>query len=530
MSAKTIEDLDECKKLNEINIKLNKTNNKTNTGTQTILIRFLYSLIPFNFKFKSIVNNTPDLIGPFCISILIIILSFFLINNSYLVSDNKRINNIIIFTFLLSFVYLFIFCIILLTTLILKLLGKVIKWRYLICFVGYSLNIFIPILLNLIFDGNSNSLFRLLSILFGIISSILFNFFNNIEIDSMNIFKVFYVFILDLICESILLFFIYLTINKINFLYLKTNIINIAISSNDEYKYSVLVLITSLLENKNLHSFYQIFLMIPNDNTKDKIINLINTLKPKYENNKFNITYLPIDSSALSNKITISGHITKESYFRLLLPSLLPQLDRIIYMDADVINFEDLTELYDLNLKDNIYVRGVLSRYSHLEQLRKLGVNAEYTFNAGILLINLKSFRKYNIEKKLLNFISTHSLYLHDQAALNAICYKNNELMHPKYNFMAFSSFGSFRKYNDDNNKKYKYNDAELYEALKYPVNLHYASPIGGKPWNKKYLAKREYWWYYANKTDYMKEIMIFANYSQELVDEYLNRIKKYPF
>ena len=524
MIIKNSDNISEKKELlRKENIKLIKTKIKI----KNILFRFLYSLYPFNFNFKSTLNNTPDIIGPFFLITLIIILSFFLFKDSYIVSDNKIINNMIIFSFLFLFVYLFVFCIILLTVFTLRFLGKSTNFRFIIYIAGYSLSIFIPIIiLNLIFGNKRYFIFRFLLILYGIVSSFLLNFFNNIEIIYMNNLKFKRAFILSLLYEILISLILYLAINKINFLYLKPHIINIAMSSNDEYKYPSLVLITSLLENIDIHSFYQIYFMVPNDNTKDNIINLLNSLIPKYGKKKFNITYLPIDSSALSSNITISGHISRETYYRLLLPSLLPQLDRVLYIDTDVINLEDLTELYNLELKDNIYIKGVLSRYSHLEQLKQLNVNAEYNFNAGILLINLKSFRKYNIEKKLLDFISTHDLTLHDQTALNAICYKNNELIHPKYNYMAFSSFKSIKKYYKGNDKKYEYTDEELKEALNFPVNIHYASPGGAKPWNKKpHLSKREYWWYYANKTDYMKEIMVFANYSQELVDAYLTQI-----
>ena len=53
--------------------------------------------------------------------------------------------------------------------------------------------------------------------------------------------------------------------------------------------------------------------------------------------------------------------------YRLVFPSLFPDIDKIIYCDADIINFEDLTELYNLELKDNIYFRGSLDHSEFIE-------------------------------------------------------------------------------------------------------------------------------------------------------------------
>ena len=74
MIIKNSDNISEKKELlRKENIKLIKTKIKI----KNILFRFLYSLYPLNFNFKSTLNNTPDIIGPFFLITLIIILSFF---------------------------------------------------------------------------------------------------------------------------------------------------------------------------------------------------------------------------------------------------------------------------------------------------------------------------------------------------------------------------------------------------------------------------------------------------------------------
>ena len=53
-------------------------------------------------------------------------------------------------------------------------------------------------------------------------------------------------------------------------------------------------------------------------------------------------------------------------------------------------------------------------------------------------------------------------------------------------------------------------------EGFSHPINLHFSG--SGKLWT--YMRdKAEYWWYYANKTGYLKEIIIYTNYNKNMVD-----------
>ena len=89
--------------------------------------------------------------------------------------------------------------------------------------------------------------------------------------------------------------------------------------------------------------------------------------------------------------------------------------------------------MYNLELKDNIYLRGILDYAGNIGELRSFGIKTNKYMNAGILLMNLKSMRKYGIEQKIRDFINTHYLNHHDQTALNGVCYNNIEILSLKY-------------------------------------------------------------------------------------------------
>jgi len=81
---------------------------------------------------------------------------------------------------------------------------------------------------------------------------------------------------------------------------------------------------------------------------------------------------------------TSGKYISTAAYYRIALPSLLPDVDKIIYTDSDVINFKDLSEMYNIELKNNIYYCGPLDYTEHLDELRRLGVFTDKYINTGI--------------------------------------------------------------------------------------------------------------------------------------------------
>ena len=527
-----------------------------------IFLRFFHSLIPIDSKLKLSLINSPDLVGPIFIATLLAAFIFNLCKKYRILCQDDKTNNIVIFIYISLIIYFYIFGFTFLLYICFKNFRNKLKYKYLVNVFGYSLSIFIPILLfHLIF---SNLTFMNFVILFGygIYSSIIFLIFNFSDIDVNSAIK----YLISSFCNMILIiliaFILYklccvfdklqsrnisLISNQKNIVNVNNSIINgtknnmidktpniinnhkltinLALSADFNYVYPTLVFITSLMENIGPKTFYQIYLMTPNEDKKNDMSNILNTLITKYGNDKLNITYLLIDSSQIPEDVAVNKHITKETYFRLILPSLLPNLDRILYMDTDIINLKDLSELYSLDLEDDIYLRCVPTNKKFLKQLEEFGITSKYYFNAGVILMNLKSFRKYGIEKKLIDLISTHKLKQHDQTALNIICNKNNKLMHPKFNFAAFSSNKEFDDYKAPLVEFYT--EEELYEAYNHPVNFHYSSVFGAKPWNKKYVPKKHYWWYFANKTDFMDKIMDYTNFDQKDIKNLFKILQK---
>ena len=224
-------------------------------------------------------------------------------------------------------------------------------------------------------------------------------------------------------------------------------------------------------------------------------------------------------------KGAITGrYISTASYYRIALPSLLPYVDTIIYTDTDVINFADLTEMYNLEFKEDIYLKGTLDNPGLLGELRSFGIRTSRYMNAGILLMNLKSMRKYGIEQKIRKFIKTHYLDHHDQTAINAVCYKNFDILSIKYATFKFNSYENLVEFNERQAKNYRYSETELKQAFYEPTLLHYVGYT--KPWDQPgKVAFAEYWWYYAKKTDFYNEILSYYRISKDTIENILKKI-----
>ena len=95
--------------------------------------------------------------------------------------------------------------------------------------------------------------------------------------------------------------------------------------------------------------------------------------------------FIDMENSMFQNA-PLSRHITTiAAYFRLYLPNLLPNVDKIIYLDGDTITFDDLKEMYDIKM-DEYYIKGFLD----IGNDNLLPNNDNYIFS-GVILINLEN-------------------------------------------------------------------------------------------------------------------------------------------
>ena len=299
--------------------------------------------------------------------------------------------------------------------------------------------------------------------------------------------------------------------------------VHLGLNIDNKVKYPTLVFLTSLFENRDPKTIYDITILTC-DNIDKKLISNINSLKEDYGDKFIKIAFINMKNDFRG---AITGtHISTAAYYRIAFPSLLPKVDRIIYSDVDVINFKDLTEFYNLELRDDIYVKATLDQVGLLNELRGFGIYTKKYFNSGIMLMNLKSMRRDGIEEKVRSFITSHYLDHHDQTAMNAVYYNNWEILSLKY--AIFSEDKDVINFNNQQDKRYMYNEAELNQGLYEPTLIHFAGWV--KPWDTSFYSqnrvKGEYWWYYAKISGFYNEILNNYGFNKNKID---NLVKKIP-
>ena len=100
----------------------------------------------------------------------------------------------------------------------------------------------------------------------------------------------------------------------------------------------------SVLKSKSCNTYISFYLITP-DNYKSTNEDFIFSLYDQFD--FFNITFIKMDNRY--KNAYISRRMSLQTYYRFSLGELLPNINKIIYLDGDVIVYKDLSNLYDLN-------------------------------------------------------------------------------------------------------------------------------------------------------------------------------------
>ena len=180
-------------------------------------------------------------------------------------------------------------------------------------------------------------------------------------------------------------------------------------------------------------------------------------------------------------------------FARLLLSSVLPDLDKIIYLDCDIVVLNDLQSLWNFDVSDVAVAMAPDFTLKDKSTLNRLGITTGYYLNSGVILMNLDYWRKHDVQNRIFSYIleKGDKLIYNDQDALNSILQNEHEELHIKYNF-------SYYYFHRLIGVLYKEKIHEIIEARDNPIIFHYFGPL--KPWSLgAYLPGKELFIQYQN-------------------------------
>lgn len=196
--------------------------------------------------------------------------------------------------------------------------------------------------------------------------------------------------------------------------------IHVCFSSDDNYVQHLVVALQSVAVSRKSGDTLDIHILdggISGENRK--------LLQQLAQRERMNIHLVDVYREKFRNAPiqTVQGsqtHVTLATYYRLLLPELLPGVDKVIYLDCDLVCRSSLAGLYEQDMGTD-WIRGVvdIDEKRHTERL-----GLERYVCAGVLLLNLRAWRENGVQEKCMTFIRDHVdvIVLHDQDVLNVAC------------------------------------------------------------------------------------------------------------
>lgn len=196
-----------------------------------------------------------------------------------------------------------------------------------------------------------------------------------------------------------------------------------------------------------------------------------------------------VADDALS-KYPVRGHFVPMVYARLLAPDILPvRVDRLLYLDADLLVLDDVSKLYRLSLAGNIVAAApdmAVPRVSSPMGLRRFGQlgiapDAPY-FNAGVYLADLGAWREERITENALAYLDHFhdDVNLLDQDALNAVLHGRWHRLDIRWNLIASLAGRRHYRPRDIDPQEYR-------RAVAQPGIVHFAGLL--KPWAQPGIA-----------------------------------------
>ncbi len=223
-------------------------------------------------------------------------------------------------------------------------------------------------------------------------------------------------------------------------------------------------------------------------------------------NNKHSVIFYIFDSSLLNTFPHIGEvkreYMTKVTYYRLLVDKILPkEIDKIIYLDSDIIVDKSLAPLWQLDLSDKA-IACVTDMSEKLHDYGRLGYDSNLGyFNAGVLVMNLSYWRKHHITEQFLDIIYNYPerIRLHDQDILN-IVFSQSKINLP-FGYNLQNGFLYKPEYLEIDREKYS---RDLEQAFKDYIIIHYTDVI--KPWHLECCHPlKKKWIEYRNLTIWKK-------------------------
>jgi lipopolysaccharide biosynthesis glycosyltransferase len=212
------------------------------------------------------------------------------------------------------------------------------------------------------------------------------------------------------------------------------------------------------------------------------------------------------------NVLEARGHISKATYLRFAIPRLLPNLEKVLYLDADIVVNGSLDEYFEIDIS-KYGVAAVENPFFSRHVVLGLSPSSKY-FNAGVLMINNVYWNKNDLEKVCLEWLSNNNdiALMNDQDALNVILKDDWCEVDYKWNFQSILIH--LKSKIDSGRYQRNYEDVRI---------IHYSTKH--KPWQFSNIHPLKH--LFVSHYNELKDFLDFPKINQITFYEVLKRVKK---
>jgi lipopolysaccharide biosynthesis glycosyltransferase len=225
------------------------------------------------------------------------------------------------------------------------------------------------------------------------------------------------------------------SIRPLNKKFINKKVVPIVTTFDNNYAITGSALIESIMYHSNEDVLYDIYIIDGNLPIETKI-----KLKIQISNYKnASLTIVDINNYFSGINLNLHSHFSKETLNRILIPDILKKYNKVVYLDADLIVNKDISELYDVDIKNksiaavkdyamkgfvnfgthSINTCGSLPAKKYLKDYLELSDYNNY-FQAGVLIFNCEKIRKSNkLNLMLDDILKSKPYWFLDQDLLN---------------------------------------------------------------------------------------------------------------
>lgn len=305
------------------------------------------------------------------------------------------------------------------------------------------------------------------------------------------------------------------------------NNIAMVLSSSNFYTIYLSAMLESIIENASDSNNYDITILESGITSDNK--NALQLLTEGHDN--VSIRFYNVAEKMKNVHLVATGHVSVETYYRLLIPEIFVNYEKVLFLDSDMTVHADVAELFNMSVDGYMvaaahdqcclaFLNGNDKSFAkYCKETLKLKNVYDY-FQAGVMLLNLTRFREKYTTEQIFEIATSHQFRYVDQDIMNVLC--EGEVKHLDLEWDCFPDFGDY---------EYEfmpyYLQKQYMKARENPKICHHTGP--NKPWAELFsdTMMTEHFWRRARKSPLYEQILFRtmmtaagSYYSGEILDK----------